>query len=176
MRNMKVDDLGVPRFTNQDIVNLIYEGNSDKLSKILVEPTRDANLYNKSIKELGFNFLPLKEYQPLPYNQKQFDDALQSQWFMPDKYKNLDIHHYLEEKCKTPEQAERVTQEYTEYEKRGLLNLLRFLVYLVDTMRENNIVWGVGRGSSVASYVLYLIGIHKINSIQYELDWHEFMR
>ena len=67
-------------------------------------------------------------------------------------------------------------EEYTEYEKRGLLNLLRFLVYLVDTMRENNIVWGVGRGSSVASYVLYLIGIHKINSIQYGLDWHEFMR
>ena len=60
MRNMKVDDLGVPRFTNQDIVNLIYEGNSDKLSKILVEPNRDANLYNKSIKELGFNFLPFK--------------------------------------------------------------------------------------------------------------------
>ena len=60
--------------------------------------------------------------------------------------------------------------------KRDLVNLLKFLVYLVDIMRENNIVWGVGRGSSVASYVLYLIGIHKIDSIQYGLDWHEFMR
>ena len=173
---MKLDDLGVPRFSQLDLVNLIYEGKGDKLSTLLVEKTRDTDLYNEYLKKLGIDLLPLKEYQPLPYNQKQFDDALQSQWFMPDKYKNLDIHHYLEEKCKTPEQAERVTQEYTEYEKRGLLNLLRFLVYLVDTMRENNIVWGVGRGSSVASYVLYLIGIHKINSIQYGLDWHEFMR
>ena len=95
---------------------------------------------------------------------------------MPDEYKNLDIYRYLEEKCATPEEVKRVDEEYTEYEKRGLLDLLRFLVYLVDIMRKNNIVWGVGRGSSVASYILYLIGIHKINSIQYELDWHEFMR
>ena len=50
------------------------------------------------------------------------------------------------------------------------------MVYLVDHMRENNIVWGVGRGSSTASYVLFLIGIHKINSIQFGLDWREFLR
>jgi DNA polymerase III alpha subunit len=50
------------------------------------------------------------------------------------------------------------------------------MCYLVDFMRENKIVWGVGRGSSVASYVLYLIGVHKIDSIQYDLDWTEFLR
>ena len=107
---------------------------------------------------------------------KQFDDVLQSEWFMPDEYKNLDIYRYLEEQCGTPDEVKRVDEEFIEYEKRGLLDLLRFLVYLVKIMRENNIVWGVGRGSSVASYILYLIGIHKINSIQYQLDWHEFMR
>jgi DNA polymerase III alpha subunit len=50
------------------------------------------------------------------------------------------------------------------------------MIYLVDFMRENNIVWGVGRGSSVASYVLYLIGVHKVDSIQFDLDWREFLR
>jgi len=48
--------------------------------------------------------------------------------------------------------------------------------YFVDTMQANNVVWGVGRGSSVASYVLYLIGVHKIDSIKYNLDWQEFLR
>jgi DNA polymerase III alpha subunit len=43
-------------------------------------------------------------------------------------------------------------------------------------MRENDIVWGVGRGSSVASYTLYLIGVHKIDSIKYELDINEFLK
>ena len=109
--------------------------------------------------------------------KKDFDEALQSEWFMPDEYKNLDIYNYFLNKAPDePEEMARVCEELHEYEKRGMFNLLKFLVYLVDIMRENNIVWGVGRGSSVASYVLYLIGIHKINSIQYGLDWHEFMR
>jgi DNA polymerase III alpha subunit len=43
-------------------------------------------------------------------------------------------------------------------------------------MRSNNIVWGVGRGSSVASYVLYLLGVHKVDSIKYGLDIREFLK
>jgi DNA polymerase III alpha subunit len=57
-----------------------------------------------------------------------------------------------------------------------MFDLLRFLVYIVDVMREQDIVWGVGRGSSVASYVLYLIGVHKIDSLYYDLDIAEFLR
>lgn len=58
----------------------------------------------------------------------------------------------------------------------GYINLLRFLHYLVNFMKENNIIWGVGRGSSVASYVLFLLGVHKIDSLQYNLNWREFLR
>ena len=57
-----------------------------------------------------------------------------------------------------------------------MLDLLNYMIYLVDFMRENKIVWGVGRGSSVASYVLYLIGVHKIDSLYYDLDVAEFLR
>ena len=53
---------------------------------------------------------------------------------------------------------------------------LGFLIYLIDLMRTNNIVWGVGRGSSVSSYILYLIGVHKVNSILYKLDINDFLR
>jgi DNA polymerase III alpha subunit len=70
----------------------------------------------------------------------------------------------------------RTEAELVEFDQRGMYPLLQYMIYLVDFMRENNIVWGVGRGSSVASYVLYLIGIHRINSIHFDLDWHEFLR
>jgi len=50
------------------------------------------------------------------------------------------------------------------------------MIYIVDMMRKNNLVWGVGRGSSVASYVLYLIGIHKIDSLKYNLNIEEFLK
>ena len=67
-------------------------------------------------------------------------------------------------------------EELAEFEEHGMLDLLRYMIYLVDFMRENNIVWGVGRGSSVASYVLYLLDVHKVDSFKYNLDYKEFLR
>ena len=52
----------------------------------------------------------------------------------------------------------------------------QFLIYFVDTLRANNVVWGVGRGSSVASYVLFIIGVHKIDSVKYKLPINEFFK
>ena len=83
---------------------------------------------------------------------------------------------YIASKCVTADQLQRVKTELELYKKFQLEKLLRFLIYLVDTLRENKIVWGVGRGSSVASYVLYLIGLHKVDSLKYNLDINEFLR
>lgn len=95
---------------------------------------------------------------------------------MPDEYKSYPIYDYCINRCTTIEQQKRVMEEFAAFDERDMLPLLCYMKYLVDFMRENNIVWGVGRGSSVASYVLYLIGVHRINSIQYGLDWREFLR
>jgi DNA polymerase III alpha subunit len=43
-------------------------------------------------------------------------------------------------------------------------------------MSEHKLIWGVGRGSSVASYVLYKLGVHRIDSLYYDLDPAEFLR
>ena len=106
----------------------------------------------------------------------KYNKENETNWYMPDEYKYMSVHDYLLGKCSTPEQHDRVVHEVTEYEHRGLIALLKFMIYLVDTMRKHKVVWGVGRGSSVASYVLYLIGVHKIDSIKYNLDFKEFFR
>lgn len=107
---------------------------------------------------------------------EQFDARLQGNWNMPQEYKDLDIAQWVLERCETDVQRQRVGEELLLYLDRDLFPLLQYLKYLVDTMRSNNIVWGVGRGSSVASYVLFLIGIHKIDSIFYDLDIKDFLR
>jgi len=86
------------------------------------------------------------------------------------------VHEYILAKCITSAQIDRVTYELGEFESRKMMPVLKFMIYFVANMRKNNIVWGVGRGSSVASYVLYLIGIHKIDSLKYNLDVGEFLR
>lgn len=100
----------------------------------------------------------------------------QKQWSMPREYIELDINEYVLNLCKTDKEIERITAELIEYQNRGLENLLKYLVYLIDTFRKNGIIWGIGRGSSVSSYVLYKIGVHRIDSLKYSLDIKEFLK
>jgi DNA polymerase III alpha subunit len=183
---MKTDELGIPRFSNRDLIDMIYSGHADKVHVVLCDSSDDVDKFNTAMEEQGMN--PLQKYIPLDVDQKTFDGVCQSEWFMPDEYKALAIGEWLfakviEEKqnfgvdfiYNSPEWV-RVEEELEAFKERGMFDLLRYMIYLVDFMRENDIVWGVGRGSSVASYVLYLIGVHRINSIQYGLDWREFLR
>jgi hypothetical protein len=95
---------------------------------------------------------------------------------MPDEYKNLDIAEYVLSLCVTDAQLQRCGEELLLFQERNLFNLLRYLKYLVDTLRVNRMIWGVGRGSSVSSYVLYLLGVHRIDSMFYDLEPTEFLR
>ena len=172
---MKTDELGIPRFSNRDLIDMIYSGHTDKVHVVLCDPSDDVDKFNTAMSEQG---LPtLQKYIPLDVDQKTFDGVCQSEWFMPQEYKELDVYSFVMNKAGDDlAELERVEEELAQFKVRGMTNLLRYMIYLVDFMRENNIVWGVGRGSSVASYVLYLIGVHRINSIQYDLDWREFLR
>jgi DNA polymerase III alpha subunit len=95
---------------------------------------------------------------------------------MPQEYKNLDIAEYVLGLCSTETELQRVGEELLLYQEKNLFNLLRYLKYLVDIMTENRVIWGVGRGSSVASYILYKMRVHRIDSMFYKLDIAEFLR
>ena len=155
-------------YNKTDLVNCIMQGNT--LVPMIVDHT-------VSIDNLVLDN-PISTLQPIPESitVEQFDKINQKEWYMPEEYKCLDIAKHLLDLCKTDSELQRVGQELLLYTEKNLLDLLRYLKYLVDTMEENNIIWGVGRGSSVASYVLYLIGVHKIDSIYYDLDPEEFLR
>ena len=106
----------------------------------------------------------------------EYDLMNQHNWLMPEEYKQIDIAQHVIDCCKTDAEIQRAGEELLMFQQRNLFNLLKYLKYLVDTMKENNIIWGVGRGSSVASYVLYLLGVHRVDSMYYDLDPNEFLR
>lgn len=166
---MLSDKFGNPVFQEQDIFNMLYKGQLNYFDQIFTEPTDE-------IKQL-FKNLEIKQKQLDPYEDLDFfDEANQCDWFVPDEAKQFPIVEWLYSQCTTEEERVRVDEEITAFIEHGMFDLLFCLKYIVDTLRSNNIVWGVGRGSSVASYVLYLMGVHKINSITYNLDWQEFLR
>ena len=118
----------------------------------------------------------LVEYVDTKLSLAEFDDKNQLEWQMPNEYHELDIAKFVLAQCKNEEELQRAGDELLQFYDRNMFPLLQYLKYLVDTMRRNNVVWGVGRGSSVASFVLFLIGIHRINSLFYQLDINEFLR
>jgi len=106
----------------------------------------------------------------------EYDMMNQRNWLMPEEYKQMDIAQHVIDLCKTQPEIQRAGEELLMFQERNLFNLLKYLKYLVDTMKSNDVIWGVGRGSSVASYVLYLLGVHRIDSMYYDLDPGEFLR
>lgn len=170
---MIYNDYGQVIATTQDLCDLLYKDPELDLSKFLVE---DPELFNTSVRALHYDTARLSSADVIADSVEAFDQAQQANWHMPNEYKTLDIAKWLLDQCHTAEELQRVGQELLLYQERDLFPLLQYLKYLVDTLRKNRVVWGVGRGSSVASYVLYLLGVHRINSIRYELEIDEFLK
>jgi DNA polymerase III alpha subunit len=172
---MKFDSFGQTYVSSTELCEILYKNPDIDIGQFFVE---DWDQYNTAVKTTFADLSLVKEYHPYPdnYSVDAFHQTKQSQWNMPDEYKNLDIAKWLLDQCKTQEELQRVGQELLLYQERDLFPLLKQLKYIIDTWRSKNITWGVGRGSSVASYVLYLIGVHRINSIYYDLHIEEFLR
>jgi DNA polymerase III alpha subunit len=167
------DHYGRLHYNETDLCNLLLT-QPDCLTNltIFVDDTVDLEKLQK-IDNLNFT---LDKSNDLDISVAEFDQIQQQNWFMPDSYQNLDIAEYILSKCQTQEQLQRCGQELILFQEKNLFNLLKYLKYLVDVMDENQIIWGVGRGSSVASYVLYLLGVHRVDSLYYQLDINEFLK
>lgn len=165
------DKLGQIILEEDDLIDILMTDPEREIKHALV---KDLDL--SKVEELIDNIHKFVEYKPIDVDVTTFDSVMQSQWHMPEEYQNLDVAQWILDQCKEDHELQRVGEELLLYQERDLFDLLKYLKYLVDTMRDNNVVWGVGRGSSVASYVLYLIGVHRINSMYYNLDVSEFLR
>jgi DNA polymerase III alpha subunit len=170
---MKYDQYGQTYTTSSELCDLLYKNPKLDISLFQVE---DSLEYNRSVAELHAELDLLDSYHKIDMSVEEFDSVLQSNWRMPEEYKQLDIAAYILSLCREEHELQRVGEELLLYQERELFDLLRYLKYLVDTLRKNNVVWGVGRGSSVASYVLFLLGVHKIDSLYYNLDIEEFLK
>lgn len=172
---MQIDSYGIMSLSADEIFDLLYEGKIESIKNIHTN-IASAEKFNSSKRINKDSFGEIKVYQEPLVDVKAFDSNNQKNWFMPMEYINLNIELWLLDQCSSETETNRVKEELELFRQYKMIDVLKFLKYLVDTMRSNQIVWGVGRGSSVASYCLFLIGVHKINPIQYSLDIKEFLK
>jgi len=170
---MKSNKFGELVFSESDVIELVMQGQDlAMLDNMIVDNTVNLDRWPDFL-----NPMPkVKQQRFHTCSVPEWHVQQQQCWHMPDKYKTMDIAAHILSLCDTQEQLQRCGTELLLFQERNLFDLLRYLNYLVDTMQQNHIIWGVGRGSSVASYVLYKLGVHRIDSMFYNLDIAEFLR
>ena len=171
---MKQNKYGEMIFNESDVVDLLMQGRDIAAAKsILVDASVDVDSIVKFVENFNNNLVIYKESND---SVQAWDLKNQSNWHMPVEYKQLDIARYILDLCADETELQRCGEELLLYQERNLFDLLKYLKYLVDVMTENKIIWGVGRGSSVSSFILYKLKVHRINSIYYKLNINEFLR
>lgn len=171
---MMINKYGQVSVSADEIFDALYSGKVTQIYNLFFDETT-CDQFNQALQVNKDKFEKLSSLPNTNLSIEEFDKINQNTWFFPNNY----CPNLIEELlllCNTQEQKDRVYLEINLFTQHNMFDLLYYLKYLVDTMRNNNIVWGVGRGSSVASYILYLIGVHKIDSIKYGLDINEFLK
>lgn len=173
-KNLETNKFGQVIVTSEQLREVILCGKNINHSTVVDD--EEVELYNKFSKDV---LLSPAVFEPEPSNDTTVEDFLISksrEWFIPDEYKKINVFEWLVKKCKTDEELVRVAEEYILYEEKELVDLLKLFIFLVDYSRKNKFLWGVGRGSSTCSYILYLIGVHRVNSLKYGLEISEYLK
>lgn len=170
-RNLRFD--GVSEIEPDQLARFLLLGVPP--SKLRINGTEaDIAEFNTQVSEYD-QLLPVK---PEPVN-------LDMSWQLPEKYQQIDLTEYMgqlfEVKLDGSQTADyidtainRIDHELREVQARGMVQFMQTVIYILDHLRENNIVWGVGRGSSCASYLLYLIGLHVVDCVAMDVAPDEF--
>lgn len=169
-----LDAWGRVWFHSSDAVELLMQGTD--ITQLLIKPDADTAAYNRACQQHNKDDYCLPEVSE-PDQSPEDDTARRlATWLIPDDYREIDVRQRLLTLCRRDDEVSRVHQEMDMFEARGLVPVLRLMIYLVDHFRKHDIVWGVGRGSSVASYCLFLLGVHRIDALAYDLPISEFLR
>lgn len=174
LKGRKTDAWGNVIFSTDGLVDHLMRGG--EITELQADKSEQISKFNEFCRIFDHPEDQVLEYREPNCSVEEWDARHQSEWFTPEPYASMNVLEWLLEKCSREDEVERVLVEWQLFEERGMEPVLRFLIYMIEHFRSRGIVWGVGRGSSVASYCLYLIGVHKVDSIKFDLDPHEFLK
>lgn len=171
---MKINMYGQAILSSDNLRELLLQGkNISHLNVIFDEEIDLFQKYQSGLIPDTITFLDAPE-EKLTFDE--FHQQRADEWVFPIVYQQINVKQWLLDKCKTQVEIDRVDEEYKLFEERELLMLLRLFIFLVDYMREKGYIWGVGRGSSVSSYILFLIGVHRVDSLKYGFDIKDYLK
>jgi DNA polymerase III alpha subunit len=172
---MQIDSYGHVGYTEKELIAVLRKNSKAQLNNCALV---NSALYNSAISTNYSDLPPMVDWNELDRSitVEEFHKKNTNNWLMPAEYAELDIAKWLLMQCNGDAELQRMGEELLLFADRELLPFLCYLKYMVDTFKKNKVLLGVGRGSSVASFALYKLGVHRINSLQYGLNIAEFLK
>ena len=143
----------------------------------VTETTDIIDQYNKFVKKT--QRIPIGVHKP---------SQIEPIWRIPEQYAKLNVIEYAIDKnallysveqwssIEYNNRIDRLRHEYSIYQQHNLLPLLCTLIFIINTMKQQNLVWGTGRGSSTSSYLLYVLEVHDVDSYAYNINFSDFIK
>lgn len=154
--------------TNQvtpDNVPSLFLLNVPQEKIVVTELNADIELFN-SISDIPIS------------SEKTANSIPEMVWQIPKSFSEINLDDFvaskIAEKGLSNEYVERARIELIEVKRLNVEMLFRTMIYIVHRLQAEKKVWGVGRGSSCASLVLHLIGVHEVDPVKYKIPLEEF--
>ena len=166
----RIEDDGTVICTQAALMEVLYSGRG--LSSAFCADEADQNEWQAAQRLLDDQSNgPIHADGPMIGGIDWFDH-----WMTPEPYASLDLEEWCLARCRGDQEADRVREEIGQFASRGMVPMAKHLMFCVDHWRTKGVVWGVGRGSSVSSFVLHLIGINRINPLEHDLPIGEWLK
>ena len=158
---------------------------TELLSKMILEGKNVTNIFPD---ELNDDVRRYNKYSRNKLDIKSGIDHIDASYTIPQEYLDINLSKYFFTRladrlantemvnADVEERIARVSTELKLFKEYNIENLIKTAIYIVDVFEEHSIVWGTGRGSSCACYCLYLLGLHEVDSVKYNLELDEFFR
>jgi DNA polymerase III alpha subunit len=173
---LKINIYGQAILSSESLIEILLQGRNISHLNV-IRSDEDIRLYEQYQSELlSGQTTTFLDSPPEELDFDSFHKERADEWIFPIEFQQIDVLDWCLNKCKTQEEQERVKQEFVMFQERDLIMILRLFIFLINYMRRKDFIWGVGRGSSVSSYILYLIGVHRVDSIKYGLDIKDYLK
>lgn len=110
------------------------------------------------------------------------DDPVPQIQYTDEEWNDL-VEHVISYRRKTfygvateQQHLQRVEMEMEFFVRKKYEGFLCLIRRIIQSFKDNNIVWGIGRGSACASYVMFLLEVHDSQTVVFDLPFKEFSK
>lgn len=142
---------------------LIKEGHLPEHIKV-IKSEDSEKYYNKYGEDISFKEIEYDITPNMDYDEKRFDEIIEL------------LFHKRRDDVNDIDHQKRFIAELDFFIDNGLQSLIIKMYDMIEQFKQEKVVWGVGRGSSCACYIFYLLDIHDINPIKFDIPFKEFSK